>query len=494
MLMKKENGTLSRMAAFLDTEWFLYKDTLDAAAEERNRSIAASMPSFVADDARWEIWLAARRRLFGEDANRLLPGRMVTGVIKTLSRLLCIIFFVVGWLTAFAALQYNGRLPVNLLHAVSALVGIPFFTLLVTAFALFRGKRGDAHWVPLGYQALFYLVKKGLTTLMARAQGGMFRDILEDTVFWKGLGKTLRNRYRKMVFWVGFALFQVAGVGFVLGILSGVLAKAAGSDLAFGWQTSISVSAERLHHLITTLAFPWKSFFPETIPSVTAVAGSRILLKDGLAAMDPVHLVSWWPYLFMMVLVYAVLPRLLLLGFGIYKRKQAVSGVSLQDSRIHHLLHLLREGERKEKRGNLAQGCAIPEAEKKNRLWELWIPDEVAPAIHGGIIKEVETEMGFPPRGVFIVDFTKTLPDQSCETLVLVTEVWDPPIRERLQILQHLAANRKGPLWLYPVGMVSDKEMMTPDPVMIRIWEKALSGLSEPRPLLLKETAQGDNL
>ena len=88
------------------------------------------------------------------------------------------------------------------------------------------------------------------------------------------------------------------------------------TDLAFGWQSTLRVGAEGMGAVVSLLALPWSWLPPQwgLVPDLAQIEGSRIVLKDGIAALASADLAAWWPFLAMCLLLYAVLPRLVLLS------------------------------------------------------------------------------------------------------------------------------------------------------------------------------------
>ncbi len=82
-------------------------------------------------------------------------------------------------------------------------------------------------------------------------------------------------------------------------------------DLAFGWSTTLSASAEGYHRLLTSLAWPWQLVWPAAIPDLSLVEATRFFRTEaGLEATGPGRWGQWWPFVLMVWLFYVVVPRL----------------------------------------------------------------------------------------------------------------------------------------------------------------------------------------
>lgn len=91
-------------------------------------------------------------------------------------------------------------------------------------------------------------------------------------------------------------------------MVSGVL-----QDLAFGWSTTLSAASEPFYRLVSLLAAPWQSLFPDAVPSLALVQDTRFYRADGSGnPVDPQRWGQWWPFVSLVWLCYVILPRLLL--------------------------------------------------------------------------------------------------------------------------------------------------------------------------------------
>ena len=82
-------------------------------------------------------------------------------------------------------------------------------------------------------------------------------------------------------------------------------------DLAFGWSTTLSTSAEGYLRLLAGVSWPWQSVWPAAIPDLSLVQSTRFFRAEaGLEVTEPGRWGQWWPFVLMVWLVYVVLPRL----------------------------------------------------------------------------------------------------------------------------------------------------------------------------------------
>lgn len=110
--------------------------------------------------------------------------------------------------------------------------------------------------------------------------------------------------------------------------------------MAFGWQSSLQLSAQQVADGVRLLALPWSWFLPEGMgyPSLAQVEGTQIILKDGIYHLATQDLVSWWPFLCTALVVYGLLPRLLLLMGGYIRYRHQLDALELRNPEIRWLL------------------------------------------------------------------------------------------------------------------------------------------------------------
>ncbi len=106
------------------------------------------------------------------------------------------------------------------------------------------------------------------------------------------------------------------GLAFAVAALLTLLTQVLIHDLAFGWSTTLETSAPAYHDLTTALAWPWRSWLPQAVPSLDLVEQSRYFRIGNAAVSDPARLGDWWTFLAMLWFFYALLPRLLLLALS----------------------------------------------------------------------------------------------------------------------------------------------------------------------------------
>lgn len=107
------------------------------------------------------------------------------------------------------------------------------------------------------------------------------------------------------------------GLAFAVTSLMTLLVMVTIQDLAFGWSTTLDTGAVTYHQLVHGLSVPWHTPMPVAVPSLELVEATRFYRTEALVSdIDPTRWGQWWPFVAMVWLVYAILPRLLMCLFA----------------------------------------------------------------------------------------------------------------------------------------------------------------------------------
>ena len=293
-----------------------------------------------------KAWLIRRRRLektsFGSDA--ILPG----DAFEEIHRILVYIFLIFGSMTGVGMsstfLVYTGIEPLNVSIYLGGLVLIQILLLLfLMAFSLVRLIKRSI----LRRSVVYFLVSNLLVRLALKVKNrsmnklsGAQRDSIQEAM---GLIRGKKQIYGSLFYWPAFILSQIFGIGFNLGVLCTTLVRVMGSDIAFGWQSTVQVSPQAIYDIIRAIALPWSWFISPEIahPSLAQIEGSRMVLKDGIYHLATQDLVSWWPFLCFTVLFYGLLPRAILLITGLMAQLRSLRDLDFSHSACDKLMHRL---------------------------------------------------------------------------------------------------------------------------------------------------------
>jgi hypothetical protein len=191
------------------------------------------------------------------------------------------------------------------LLATFALFGVIFGIVAMAGLLYYEGGQRINLTVLLAFAALQSLLAL-ITIVQSTVNWQPWRPVLRRL----GLGgresplKPLMPALMARVAHTGGVCFGLAGVATLLVLV--VI-----QDLAFGWSTTLSTSAEGYHQLLGTIAWPWQHLWPTAVPDLALVDATRFFRAEASSGeADPELWGQWWPFAVMVWLVYVVMPRL----------------------------------------------------------------------------------------------------------------------------------------------------------------------------------------
>jgi len=106
------------------------------------------------------------------------------------------------------------------------------------------------------------------------------------------------------------------GVAFSFGALVALVFTISVKDIAFGWATTLNISASELSHFLNSIAI-WKGFCSDCIVSEKLADISHFVRLGGAVKKEQIDsallLGAWWKYLAMALITYGVIFRAILL-------------------------------------------------------------------------------------------------------------------------------------------------------------------------------------
>jgi len=259
-------------------------------------------------------------------------GKAARGIYRISILGLAIIGFIGGGGLGWGLLAYGGRTPVNLFLALALLIVFPACLTLVSMLLVLLppSKRRYAK-LAQRFTRLFNLGLGAIRRLGLVSRGKS--DAIEGGM--AGFRGHLRN-YSSITRWYLSVILQIRAVFFNLSIFLAILLRGAIQDLAFAWQTSLSLEPTYIHSVAESLAWPWRHLISP--PTLEQVAGSQLILKEGISALANADLLSWWPYIVCASLAYGLAPRLITLLYCLVRRAIAVCRFSFWDERGRNLI------------------------------------------------------------------------------------------------------------------------------------------------------------
>lgn len=487
------------LAALADLEYFLGRDAEadeeDLAVRDRElyRGRLQQSPP-LPRRLLLRRWLELRREAALARGEGGLPGTAVAALTRLLPLLLFGGALVSGAGLAWGVLSYGGERPINLFVALLLLVLLPFLLALASALLpLARRLTGGDFSGPVVTAltgALFTRLGRFLTG------GGSGRG----ASVWGSL-RARGSLHAGIMGGLIFAWMQLAGLGFALGLWLTVLLRGWVADLAFSWQTTAQVSAEQVYRLVTWIAWPWSALAdpPRSHPTLAQVEGSRVFLKEGLEHLANTDLQAWWYFLLWAILVYAFLPRLLLLAVALFGSARAKGLLAFTDARCEALLRRMRQGQMRIGKENAPAGGPAPLAdyvetspapellrlrvlipeellgEGRAEAWRAALAEQFSGEVTGIEAVRLDEEEDAAVLAALAAEPTEISP-------VLVLEGWQPCITATLEYLKALrrALGQERLLTLVLVGRDGDDGSRTPTPAHeFAIWRGRLATLGD---------------
>jgi hypothetical protein len=281
--------------------------------------------------------------------------------------------------------------------------------------------------------------------------------------------------------------------------------KLSGADVAFGWQSTFQVSGRAVYGLVEALAMPWRWMVPPSLahPSLAAIEGSRIVLKEGIASLATGDLVAWWPFLCLSVLFYGLLPRLVLLVMGIFVQRHLLSRLRFDHSACNRLVRAMTSpafstaGAPPASPGEAAGEPVSSTAGKVDHDqggFVALVPEDIGGAAEGladiaarGLslrVTDQRTIATGDPQDPAVLDIMAEIrKDTGVSGVLVLQEAWQPPILENLNFLKQLR-QRLGARAGIVVGLIGKPGRNTlftpPRDTDVRIWKHRVDALADP--------------
>ncbi len=416
-------------------------------------------------------WLDSMRK---HHADGLLPGKLWYEAYRLASILALCIGAVMGAGVALSLLVYNGREPINVSIFLLVLVFSQLFLVILTTIFLILSR--FSNWDKAARPAIS-LVSRLFSLLLKWLASKIPVKSLQDFQAAIGNMRMMRQVYGSVYIWPFFLLIQLFGTGFNLGALAATLLRITCVDLAFGWQSTLELGPDTAYSIVRFLAAPWAWMLPPGVgfPDAGQIAGSRMILKEGIYHLATTDLVSWWPFLCMCILVYGLLPRLGLFVFGQFMLRRSLRQINFEAARFRPVIRRMtvetlstsglteqvtikgkspvtdKSGsnieQEVEKTGNEAGGVSksfLPQPAL------VLVPEDIAEVLDRESLERFGHKAGFNVTETEVVDEECQIEKEPCGQairsrlqehigpVVVVREAWMPPLRETIDFLKQV--------------------------------------------------------
>lgn len=462
-------------------------------------------------------WLAARRtpgttpNTAPDTPPAASPGERLTRALRLTRLALITAGLITGWGTAAWLLAYDGRTPVNVVHALAVLVGLQLALLLLLALgALLRTlSRGRIATLPIALDLRFLV--DALLRLADRARrhadAAFQSHASEDRARLLHTAHRLRTRrtlYARAERWHLFAALQAFGIAFNLAALALILTRVALSDLAFAWATTLAIDAADLSALVRALSAPWAWIWPAAAPDAALVEATRYSRLTATyagathgRAIDPTRVGDWWRFLVMATALYGLLPRVILALLARRRAADALAALPLDtpdlDALIRRLTHRRVETRARDPERALPAPAGdldprYPPAPARTRWRAItWrdIPLD-APTIAAlidatfdGTLADTLDVPDYPAEAPALAALTATADDTR---LLVLAEAFEAPDKAMRRFLRSLRAaiGPHRPITLGLVAEATPTRYRKVDPTTLRMWRAHLAAIEDP--------------
>ena len=494
------------------------------------RAYAAEHPEPVRRDQLFRYWLSEKRRQLAPrtDEAPVLPGSAAAEGLRLMQLLAVLAGLLLGGGLCGSLIAYGGDAPINVFTCLWVMLVPQLLLLILLGLSALLGRFKRAPRLIGLYPMLAGIIQRNLKRLLKSRYTALPAAKREAMAAAVGLMGQSRSIYGGILFRPVFAIGQVFGVCFNIGLAGVLLLRVAITDLAFGWQSTLQPAAETVHAIVNVIALPWSWLLSSSAahPSVSEIRGSQFVFKEGMRHLDSPDMAAWWPFLLLCLLVYGLLPRLLLLLGTILRQKRALSRLAFTHAACDRLLLAMKtprvesqsrqpeaEAAPAERTAAARQNAAEREAlkgeaadtgpgkreglEGKEQAIVL-IPEEIeAFCSEETISKRLEQRLGLEPAACLSCQMDIEADSDALKAhaaafasagsggcrLVLIQEAWQPPIRETLSWITALRKSLPGPCG-FIIGLIGKPragEIWTrPSETDQQTWARAVAKLGDP--------------
>lgn len=384
-----------------------------------------------------------------------------------------------AWLSRWGDAQHSG---VGLLvYGLGALALAAGFLLVAGLVEFLTFERINLLWfmliailLPLGWwlAALFFY-----STQVPFPLRTLFEHRLPQAAF----ATSLRPLLRLTVVALGQQLSLLFALGMVLAFLLYLLV----TDLAFGWSSTLDISAAMIHQVTSVISWPWHQLWPAAVPSMELIEQTHYFRAAPVTAEQPELFGQWWRFLLLSLLVYVLFPRLITATFYRYRLQKMQDRVCESDALIGGLWqrltselidHEAQPVEQREPSSDMPITEEIGVAYRQILSWGVW-PDEVMHTLRQKLGADGSAiywaDIDSPKAAEATLAALKSLTDAP---LLLLCKGWEPPTGELEDYCTALSELRSH-LFLWPVpltGMDEGRQRL-----LIESWQVFMGQLPE---------------
>lgn len=518
----------SKYRDIIDAEYFFHLDRQqewkdlhrrdrDIFLHEENQFDKTTNPSLLLS-----TWIKTQRKVHFKEADSF--GTIVAQSIATTRIFLVTLALFLGISGSTAYLSYSGNTPINIFAFLLFFIGPQLFFITVTTIVqmlrIFSPRYGS-NTVSLitryTFQKITSFFSRSLLPHLSAEHRLCCTHVLGNIQQKKGYGFNILNLLR--------CIHQSAAISFNIGLILGALFKISTTDIAFGWQSTLQLSNNLVYTLVNILSTPWNWhwYLAATTPTLEEIAGSHIVLKEGIYHLSTQNLSSWWPFLILCLITYGLMPRIILYGWARSLEIISLQKSSLQTPEYQKLLHRMRTpifNQRIDSNVSSQQNPANEHTEANNNLATmqkqptdqqvitdshavLLFPADISTTNNKQTISTWLGQLGYKIDTYYtfmdnyeadqqLVEQLATASWDTNSTILIVMEAHMVPLTEFSLYLQAIRTRTHTLIEIILVGNERNGVLTKPKESDIALWRKKVTGIGDNFITIFPSTFQGE--
>ena len=413
--------------------------------------------------AQLRVWVAQHRSRL----HTPLLSEQVEGALYSVTLVLAAVALGLGILSGIGLLSYSGKEPVNLVYFLAMVVFLPLVTMGLSVIAMLRAKRSRNLLVHIS--PAFWMER--LLSLIGH------KEKLTDL-----------HINPKLANWIIIRRSQMLALAFSIGLLVALLGVVVTHDIAFAWSTTLDLSAVQFHRFVTWIALPWREWLPQAVPSLELVSQSHYYRLGGKLHESMVAhaalLGTWWKFLAMATLFYAVLLRTLFYLIATWGYRSALKEAFLTLNGATLLLKEMNEPLVTTRSAQPEQDFVSKQHDYTRIIQRL---DERYDGVQGWSIPidllrtvcdtlHVDAEVCVETGGNNTLEEDEAIARESHGSVMFVVKAWEPPTMDFIDYLSMLSQSVKSVV-VVPIG--TPQTGFTPDHREVEVWLRKIASLEK---------------
>ena len=454
-----------KLQSYIDLQALL-KD--DISTQAKRRTFGLTHATIKNDPvAQLLAWTAEYRNKLSQP----FYGDRFESILYHITLMLVMVAFVLGLFSGIGLLSYSGKEPVNLVYFLVMVVFLPLLTMTLTLVSMLwirRAKNILVHISPAFWmEKLLLFFSKKVDIDLSRFK----------------VDPLLAN-------WIVIKRSQMLALSFSLGLFVALLGIVATKDIAFAWSTTLNISSEHFHQFLNSLAFPWRNWLPWAVPSLDLVEQSHYFRLGGELNEKMVSqaalLGTWWKFLAMATLFYAIILRFFLYLLSAWGLKKAFKNALLTLEGARELLRDMNEPlittyankeEMCKRRGDGKYDRKVEQLDASYDVVQGWAISQKALVTICDTLSLISPNC-YETGGNNTLDEDREIIHRSHGEVVLFVKAWEPPTMDFIDYLE-LLADRVEKVVVVPIGTA--KDVYVASDKQVNIWVRKLAELDHGR-------------